>query len=181
MDVQLEMKTELKEEQTELKEEQTELKEEQMELKEEQTELKEEQMELRKQKLIEYLRARGLEFRTDSALCSKYIDGTTEFDLDYIVQRMGEMKYLYEYCNMKRIKKQVYYKSVGSNKYKKNLDSNVSIEAERIALNKYSGGKYPEKFPWEDHSAVNKFYFGLGLYFLTIITVPIISYFYSTI
>ena len=62
----------------------------------------------RKKELEKKLQSRGLEFRLDSALCSKYVDGTTDLHIDFIVERMCQMKYLYEYCNMKQIKSQVY-------------------------------------------------------------------------
>ena len=134
-------------------------------------------VELRTRELTKLLKSRGLELRTDSALCSKYIEGTTELNPEYIVQRMCEMKYLYDYCNMKRIKKQVYYKSINSNKYKADLESSVSVEAEKIALEKYSGGKYPDKFPWEETNSLRKFHIGFGIYFVTILIIPIIAHY----
>lgn len=124
----------------------------------------------RKKKLESCLKSRGLELRNDSALCSNFIDGTTDLDLNYIVQRMCEMKYLYEYCNMKKIKKQVYYK-----KKSHNALNNVNLDAEIIALNKYSDGKYPNKFPWELYNELNNFYIGITLYLLTIIAIPTFS------
>ena len=103
----------------------------------------------RKKELEKKLQSRGLEFRLDSALCSKYVDGTTDLHIDFIVERMCQMKYLYEYCNMKQIKSQVY------KQYRNELsrgiisESNVSSRAEKIALDTYSYGKYPDKYPWE--------------------------------
>ena len=137
---------------------------------------------IRKNELVGRLEERGLELRDDSALCSKYISNETDLDLDHIVQRMCEMKYLYDYCNMKRIKKQVYYKCASSNKYKANIENSISMEAEKIALTKYSGGKYPDIFPWEEEkiSSPDKFQIVMGIYFLTILIIPVISHFIST-
>ncbi len=94
------------------------------------------------------LKKRGLRLRKDSALCSLYINGKTDLDLNYIVQRMCEMKYLYEYCDMENIKTQVYYDYV-FNEYVKNYEGTISTQAEKIALDKHSNGVYPNIFPWE--------------------------------
>lgn len=103
----------------------------------------------RKNELVYKLKSRGLELRTDSALCTKYIEGTTDLNIDFIVERMCQMKYLYEYCNMKKIKSDVY------NEYLENIatgiksESNVTSRAEKLALNTYSNSYYPKIYPWE--------------------------------
>ena len=94
------------------------------------------------------LKKRGLKLRKDSALCSLYIESKTDLDIDYIVQRMCEMNYLYEYCDMKNIKTKVYNEYL-NNGCTKNYEENISSYAEKIALEKYSGGTYPMIFPWE--------------------------------
>ena len=104
----------------------------------------------RKNKLEQRLKSRGLEFRTDSALCTKYIDGNTDLHIDFIVERMCQMKYLYEYCNMKQIKSQVYKEYQLELSMGKISESHVSARAEKIALDTFSDGIYPEKYPWEN-------------------------------
>jgi hypothetical protein len=55
--------------------------------------------EKRKTRLIKALNIMGLELRSDSNLCKKYIDGDVK-DLQGVVKRMCQMKYLYDYCHM---------------------------------------------------------------------------------
>lgn len=76
------------------------------------------------------LNERGVKFRSDSALCSQYINGTSDLSLDYVVQRMCEMKYLYEYCHMKLIKTQIYNDFV-ANGYVKNYKGTISSHSEK--------------------------------------------------
>lgn len=102
----------------------------------------------RTKKLKSKLKKRGLELRKDSALCSLYINGKNDYDINWIVQRMCQMKYLYEYCDMKNIKSQVYNDYV-TNGFNKNYEGTISIHAEKIALEKHSDGIYPKVFPWE--------------------------------
>jgi hypothetical protein len=103
----------------------------------------------RKKKLILEFGKAGLKFRDDSMLCKKYIHGDKEYALDYIVERMSQMKYLYEYCHMDECK------SIAYNSYQEELhagyfpDCSVSEHAEMIALEKYSNGNYPDVYPWQ--------------------------------
>jgi hypothetical protein len=106
------------------------------------------EMKNRIRKLELKLKKRGLELRKDSALCSLYINKKTDLNIDYIVQRMCEMNYLYEYCDMKNIKTQV-YNYYASNEYIKDYEGTISTQAEKIALEKYSQGIYPKVFPWK--------------------------------
>jgi ribosomal protein L13E len=95
----------------------------------------------RKVKLIEALKKYGLELRSDSKLCQQYIDGVNELSIDEIVERMCEMKYLFDYCNMKH-----YLDYVHTHKHKFKY-SDLFTEAEILAL----GDKdYCEdgKWPW---------------------------------
>ena len=105
-------------------------------------------MDKRKNKLINELNKYKLQLRNDSVLCQKYIDGESEYDLDEIVLRMCEMKYLYEYCHMDECRRIAYehYKAEKEAGYYP--DMTVSEHAEIIALEKYSNGKYPDTFPW---------------------------------
>lgn len=54
----------------------------------------------RKLVLINALGEYQLQLRSDSKLCASYIAGTTTYTLNQVVERMCEMKYLYEYCSM---------------------------------------------------------------------------------
>ena len=103
----------------------------------------------RKNKLISRLNKAGLNFRNDSELCKKYINGSKEFSLDYIIERMSQMKYLYEYCYMdkcKEIAHASYCDEINAGYFP---DCSVFDHAEYIALTKYSNGKYPDEFPWQ--------------------------------
>lgn len=84
------------------------------------------------QKLAEY----KLRIREDSKLCQQYIE-YGQNDLDYIVNRMCEMKYLFEYLKVQ--------KTIQKIKNKKIYYRNVLDEAERRLLQKNS---YPETWPW---------------------------------
>lgn len=100
----------------------------------------------RKERLINGLAKYKLELRNDSMLCKNYIY-SGENTVKQIVNRMCQMKYLYDYCHMDECKDEAY------EKYSDDCDYNyykgcVSELAEEIALNKYSNGKYPEVYPW---------------------------------
>ena len=133
------------------------------------------------------LKKRGLKLRKDSVLCSMYINGKSDLCLNQIVQRMCEMKYLYDYCDMKNIKTQVYNDYV-LNGYVKNYEDRISTQAEKVALKRYSDSKYPKIFPWEkkklNHSIItnnNKLYGGNELnnktnYFFIILWINLMGY-----
>ena len=53
----------------------------------------------RKKKLIEELSKKKLKLRSDSYLCEKYINGSKEVSLEYIVDTMYEMNFLFSYTN----------------------------------------------------------------------------------
>ena len=108
---------------------------------------KSDKRELRKNKLIEELNNVGLDLRNDSVLCKKYIDGDKTHELKFIVQRMCQMKYLFDYCHMEECKQQVYNEFMDDedNYYYRGM---VTDYAETMALKKYSNGKYPEVYPW---------------------------------
>jgi len=104
----------------------------------------------RRTALIKALGECGLELRNDSELCSGYIDGTIEDSLEWVVKRMCQVKYLYEYCNIK-----AYFNEAGQSVREEYREMHEPIpkgavfeEAERLALKKYNKGRYPEKFPW---------------------------------
>lgn len=102
----------------------------------------------RKNKLITELKKVKLNLRNDSVLCQDYINGDSKYDLQDIIQRMCEMKYLFEYCHMKKCKKIAYEnqkKEISAGYFP---DCSIFDDAEDIALTKYSDGKYPNVFPW---------------------------------
>jgi hypothetical protein len=103
--------------------------------------------EKRKIKLINALNNMGLELRNDSKLCSKYIDGEIK-DLQGVVKRMCQMKYLYDYCHMDECRDIAYEQYCDELNAGYFPDCSVSDQAEDIALRKYSNGKYPENWPW---------------------------------
>jgi hypothetical protein len=117
----------------------------------------------RKQQVNNALQEAGLELRSDSKLCQKYIDGEP-INLDDVVKRMCQMRYLYEHCNMNECRNIAYnkYKKSQYNEYDRYDDDQcnndydekpqytVSDMAEKIALQKYSNGKYPDIFPWQN-------------------------------
>ena len=105
----------------------------------------------RREKLIKELSKFKLELRNDSVLCQNYIEGKSSHDLDDIVKRMCEMKYLFEYCHMDECK-QIIYDECDSDSDSSDSSYSYSISifkrAEILALKKYSNGKYPSTFPW---------------------------------
>ena len=103
--------------------------------------------EKRKTKLIKALNVMGLELRSDSNLCKKYIDGDVK-DLQGVVKRMCQMKYLYDYCHMDECREIAYEQQCDELNAGYFPDCSVSDQAEGIALRKYSNGKYPDNWPW---------------------------------
>jgi hypothetical protein len=102
----------------------------------------------RKKELKSALREIGLELRADSKLCQGYIDGTiTNWDVDGIVERMAQMKYLYEYANMEHYLKKAERAQAEELEAGYIPDIPVFTQAEDYALKK-TGGKYPKKWPW---------------------------------
>ncbi len=106
--------------------------------------------EKRRIKLMTHLNQSGIELRNDSALCNQYINGECKYDLNAIVKRMKQMKFLFEYCHMEECKDIAYDEYTDELKNGYYPDCSVFDRAEDIALLKYSGGKYPIKFPWEN-------------------------------
>ena len=102
----------------------------------------------RKAKLIEALAKYKLKLRGDSVLCEKYINESKKFIIDEVVQRMCQMKYLYEYCHMNACKQKAYESQREEYNAGYIPDMSVSEQGEMIALDKYSNGKYPKVFPW---------------------------------
>jgi len=102
--------------------------------------------EQRKEILVDALKEYKLTLRADSQLCEEYINGRLKnMSIDDIVQRMCQMRFLYEYCDFNKC-----YNEAKKIKYE---DHNYEYEdmplfniAEVIALKKCGG--YPDVFPW---------------------------------
>ena len=108
----------------------------------------------RKKMLVKALKEYDLEFRNDSKLCQGYINGTIkDWDIDDIVERMCQMKFLYEYCHMDKCYKEAIKKRKELRDYGIRSDVPLQDEAEEIALDRYGKkygkkGKYPKVWPW---------------------------------
>jgi hypothetical protein len=101
----------------------------------------------RRIELIEALNEYGLELRPDSKLCHGYINGTIkDWTVPQIVQRMCQMKYLYDYCNFDACFEQARENQREERRAGYYPDSNLFDEAEHIALQRY--GPYPDSWPW---------------------------------
>lgn len=109
-------------------------------------------MDKRKYELLEALQKVGLELRNDSNLCSGYIRGSiVDWTIDEIVERMCQMKYLYEYCDFQKY----FNKAKQKREKQRELDRMLHMRtyfneslfdhAERLALKEHN---YPPIYPW---------------------------------
>jgi hypothetical protein len=105
-----------------------------------------ERMNARKQSLITELHKKGLELRDDSNLCRGYINGDIKMNINSVVERMCQMKYLYEYCKFVKCYQEAFDKRAETLKAGYIPDCTVFDEAESLALHKY--GPYPDIWPW---------------------------------
>jgi len=100
-----------------------------------------------RKKLLETKMAeKRLEIRSDSKLCAGFINGTIKEDVDDVVERMCQVKYLFDYCHMDdcfEIAKKEQRDEIKAGYYP---DEPLFDHAERIALKKCGG--YPEVYPW---------------------------------
>jgi hypothetical protein len=100
----------------------------------------------RRKELIEKLAEYKLKLRTDSKLCDKYIK-EGDIDIDDVVERMCQMKYLYDYCDMASAcieAEEAQAEELNAGYFP---DCTVFEQAEMIALEK-KGGDYPSIYPW---------------------------------
>lgn len=103
---------------------------------------------IRKKELLKALHEAGLELRSDSKLCKKYLDHAIG-DIDEIVERMCQMKFLYDYNDMKNVLDTV------AKDFNETLeagyipDYDVFGYSEYIVLEKI-GGEYPDVYPWQN-------------------------------
>lgn len=114
-------------------------------------ETKENNINIRRKKLIKALRKMGLEMRRDSKLCEGYIDGSIkDWTLEEVVNRMCQMKFLYEYANMKHYLIKAEYEQMkhfnddGDDDYIPDIPTHDL--AELYALEECGG--YPDEWPW---------------------------------
>jgi hypothetical protein len=107
----------------------------------------------RQEILVNALNRYGLELRSDSQLCNGYIDGTIkDWSLDEIVERMCQMKYLFEYMNMKYYLDKIYHEQKMEREFSKYYPTQtVFEEAEEYVLSKIKG--YPKTWPWMEISS----------------------------
>jgi len=107
---------------------------------------KEAEMDKRRLLLSNALEEKDLQIRYDSKLCLGYIDGTiTNKTIEQIVKRMCQVKYLFDYCDMR---KHIRHAINEAKEYQFYYDKDeVFATAEQQALEK-NGGKYPDVFPW---------------------------------
>lgn len=108
---------------------------------------------IRKKELVNALNEAGLVLRSDSKLCKKYIEHDYG-NVEYIVERMCQMKYLYDYNDMKSMLDKV------GDEYRETLDAGyfpdcgVFPEAEYRILQKIK--QYPKIYPWQIEKFQNK-------------------------
>ena len=113
--------------------------------------------EKRKNELQQAFAQYRLEIRNDSKLCSDYIEGVDNgYSLADTVRRTAEMRYLYDYCDMrghvdyyigkfKREHREMEF--FDRDEFKDGCDK-ARRDAERAALLVKSKGQYPDVWPW---------------------------------
>jgi hypothetical protein len=109
----------------------------------------------RKEKLVKALEENVLEVRSDSKLCNGYIEGIIKgWNISKMVRRMGEMKYLHEYCDFD------YTFIQADEEFKEEIepgfypDMTKFERAEEISLNKNDG--YPKIIQWQAKDTKSK-------------------------
>jgi len=107
----------------------------------------------RKKELVKELRKYKLTLRPDSKLCEAYINGKSKkWTKKEIAQRMCQMRYLYDYCEMdwyvRKVRAQV--TEARREGYGEFVSPEEQFEmAEQRALEKHGPkGSYPKKWPW---------------------------------
>lgn len=101
----------------------------------------------RKKDLKRALKRAGLELRTDSKLCEGFINGDIkDWTIDKIVNRMCQMKYLYDYADMDKYIEKANHDQMEELEAGYIPDTSITDQAEWYALEKIGG--YPKKWPW---------------------------------
>jgi len=77
-----------------------------------------------------------------------YIDGSLgdEWSISDIVRRMSEMKYLFEYCDIRSVMKTIEEEYIETLEAGYFPDTPVFNMAEYVVMTKI--GQYPDKWPW---------------------------------
>ena len=99
----------------------------------------------RKEKLIIALAIKGLKLRADSSLCENYISNGRD-DIDYVVERMCQMKYLFEYHDFHKYLDEAHKEHRNMRKEGYYPDCSPFDDAEEKLLDDIGG--YPDVFPW---------------------------------
>ena len=107
-------------------------------------EMRKNRLEYREFELKIGLKKKGLKFRAGSKLCNSYIT-TGEPDINYIIRRIGELKFLHEYCD---------FKNILENKKNTLFCLSPFDKTERKILERIK--EYPKHFPWEQDMAIRK-------------------------
>lgn len=102
--------------------------------------------EQRENLLKEKMAEKKMKIRGDSKLCKGFIDGTIKEDVDDVVKRMCQVKYLFDYCNLQ------HYFDIAKQERREELeagyfpDEPLFDHAERLALKDHGG--FPDVYPW---------------------------------
>jgi hypothetical protein len=117
---------------------------------------KQSKKEKRKYDLLDALNQYGLTLRSDSKLCKGYLEGKikdTKSNLDFIVERMCQMKYLFEYCDMKNEIEKA--KKEQQEEWNDGYFPDISVfdHAELNILRRIN--TYPKIFPWMENRTEN--------------------------
>jgi hypothetical protein len=106
----------------------------------------------RKEILIKALNEHGLTLRSDSKLCQEFIDGNIKQNrLDWVVERMCQMKFLFEYFDMKKEIEKA--KEEQDDEFNSGYIPDISPfeQAEMNILQRING--YPKVFPWLENKS----------------------------
>ncbi len=99
----------------------------------------------REHELIEELGKYGLQLRSDSTVCYKYIRGYKEKNINEVVEKMCTMKYLFEYTEYSKLMKELIIKQkymfVAFDKH----EMRAIVKKQILESN---GGKWPSPWPW---------------------------------
>jgi hypothetical protein len=100
----------------------------------------------RKILLIEKMAEMKMKIRGDSKLCKGFIDGTIKESVDYVVERMCQIRYLFDYCDLQHffdIAKKERQEELNAGYFP---DEPLFDHAERLALKEH--GDFPKVYPW---------------------------------
>lgn len=135
----------------EIRQKRNQLEERKQQRQEKRIENKQNRQSIRRKKLFKALKKAGLELRSDSKLCQGYIDGTIkDWTIKQIVERMCQMKFLYEYAKMDKYLEKAEEMQAAELHAGYIPDIPVFHQAESLALAKTGG--YPDTWPWMEEN-----------------------------